>query len=214
MSIDPQFVVSLKGRSYPLYAGVLDAATKAGLKSLTTTIVQIPSPENGNMAVVMARAEFEDGRVFEDVGDASPQNTSPQIATAALRMAATRAKGRVLRDAVNVGQTLLEELPDLDEEIERPETATARGAGNGRDHYGAEPGRPTGAGTRSVVAESAAPALKTRAAAPSAAPEAPEAMVCSTPSCGKALTKGQYEVSLRAYGQPLCPACQKAAAKT
>jgi len=37
-------------------------------------------------------------------------------------------------------------------------------------------------------------------------------MVCSTATCGKPLTKGQYEVSLRAYGQPLCPACQKAAA--
>lgn len=32
---------------------------------------------------------------------------------------------------------------------------------------------------------------------------------CSGVDCGKALTKGQYDVSLRAYGQPLCPACQK-----
>src|SRR5207248_2733402 len=100
-------VVTLKGRDYPLYAGALDSATKAGLKSLTTRIVQIPSPENGNMAVVMARAEFEDGRVFEDVGDCSPASTSPQLAAASLRLASTRAKGRVLRDAVNVAQTLL-----------------------------------------------------------------------------------------------------------
>jgi hypothetical protein len=71
MPIDPQFIVSLKGRSYPVWAGVLDAATKAGLRSLTTRVVQIPSSENGHLAVVMARAEFEDGRVFEDVGDCS-----------------------------------------------------------------------------------------------------------------------------------------------
>lgn len=37
-----------------------------------------------------------------------------------------------------------------------------------------------------------------------------EAPVCSQPGCGKPLTRGQHEVSLRAYGRPLCPACQKA----
>src|SRR5438067_2856701 len=111
MAISKEFVVSLKGKEYPLFAGVLDAATRAGLKSLTTRIVQIPTLENGGLAVVMARAEFEDGRVFEDVGDASPANCSSQIAAAALRIASTRAKGRCLRDALNVGQTLYEELP-------------------------------------------------------------------------------------------------------
>src|SRR5436190_23078766 len=117
ISIDPRFIVQLKGKEYPLFAGVLDAATRAGLKSLTTRIVQIPTPENGNLAVVMARAEFEDGRVFEDVGDCSPASTSQQLAAALLRLASTRAKGRVLRDSINVGQTLLEELPDLDLEV-------------------------------------------------------------------------------------------------
>lgn len=112
MAINPEFKVNLKGRDYVVYAGVLDAATKAGLKSLTTRVVQIPAPDNGHVAVVMARAEFEDGRVFEDVGDASPANCSAQIAAAALRMASTRGKGRVLRDAINLGETLLEELPD------------------------------------------------------------------------------------------------------
>jgi hypothetical protein len=118
--IQPQFIINLKGRSYPTWAGVLDAATKAGLRSLTTRVVQIPSAENGGMAIVMARAEFEDGRVFEDVGDASPANCSAQIATAAVRMASTRAKGRCLRDAINVGQTMFEELPD--QQPAEPET--------------------------------------------------------------------------------------------
>ena len=116
MSISKEFIVNLRGKEYPVFAGVLDAATKAGLRSLTTRVVQIPAPENGHLAVVVARAEFEDGRVFEDVGDCSPASTSPQLAAAALRLASTRAKGRVLRDAINVGQTMFEELPDLDEE--------------------------------------------------------------------------------------------------
>lgn len=111
--IDKKFLVNLKGREYPTWPGVLDAATQAGLRSLTTRVLQVPSADNGGMAIVMARAEFEDGRVFEDVGDASPANCSAQIASAALRMASTRAKGRCLRDAINCGATMFEELPDL-----------------------------------------------------------------------------------------------------
>mgnify|MGYP001569158325 CR=1 FL=1 len=110
--IDPKFIVRLKGKDYPTWPGILDAATKAGLRSLTTRVLQVPVSDNGNLAVVMARAEFEDGRVYEDVGDCSPASTSPQLASAALRLASTRAKGRVLRDAINVGMTMYEELPD------------------------------------------------------------------------------------------------------
>lgn len=110
--IEERFYVTLKGRRYPLYAGVLLAAHAAGLRNLEVKPLQIPTAENGWMAVCEAIAVFEDGRTFSDIGDASPQNCSPQIATAALRMASTRAKGRVLRDAIGLGETLREELPD------------------------------------------------------------------------------------------------------
>jgi hypothetical protein len=135
--ISKEFIVHLKGKDYPVFAGVLDAATKAGLRSLTTRIIQVPAAENGHLAVVMARAEFDDGRVFEDVGDCSPQSTSPQLASASLRLASTRAKGRVLRDSINVGQTMFEELPDMNSEdatdapIERPRSGGERVQGNG-----------------------------------------------------------------------------------
>ena len=46
-----------------------------------------------------------------------------------------------------------------------------------------------------------------------AAKAAPSELACSRPDCGKPLTKGQYDVSVRAYGQPLCPACQKQQAR-
>jgi hypothetical protein len=225
MSIDPRFIVSLRGRDFPQFAGVLDAATKAGLRSLRTTVIQIPSPENGHLAVVMARAEFEDGRVFEDVGDCSPASTSPQLAAAALRLASTRAKGRVLRDSINVGQTLLEELPDLDEAGQEP--AAAGPFRTGGPLYVAEPAsrpaagepasHPESARPRATAGErpapsaaarsSSAPARESAAAAP--ARNGSEKMECSNPGCGKPLTKGQHDVSLRSYGQPLCPACQK-----
>jgi hypothetical protein len=220
MTIDPRFIVTLRNRDFPLYAGVLDAATKAGLRSLRTTVLQIPSSENGHLAVVMARAEFDDGRVFEDVGDCSPASTSPQLAAASLRLASTRAKGRVLRDSINVGQTLLEELPDL--EIEAGQDLPGQSRASAPSLYVAEPA------PRAVTPEAPrpAPAERTPAASRAAAPRAagsPErenagpapaknghgTMECSNPGCGKPLTKGQHDVSLRSYGQPLCPSCQK-----
>jgi hypothetical protein len=184
MSIDPQFVVNLKGKSYPMYAGVLDAATKAGLKSLTTTLVQLIPVDRGYMAVVQARAEFEDGRVFEDLGDASPFNCSPQIATAAIRMASTRAKGRVLRDALNIGQTLLEELPD-----EETNGHGERGNGNGAERHAGAAARPPAQSRR----EAAAPAQAGGAAAGAGVGEA--AVVCEEDGCGIQLTKNQVAMS-------------------
>lgn len=220
MSIDPRFIVTLKNRDYPVFAGVLDAATKAGLRSLRTTVLQIPSPENGHLAVVMARAEFEDGRVFEDVGDCSPASTSPQLASAALRLASTRAKGRVLRDSINVGQTLLEELPDLDVEVGHELPGQPRAGGP--SFYVAEPApRPvTPEAPRPAPAERAPAGARAAASRNSGTPERESAaptptkngngtMECSNPGCGKPLTKGQHDVSLRSYGQPLCPSCQK-----
>lgn len=127
-SIRPEFMVDLKGKAYCTWPGVLDAATRAGLKSLTTTLEQLTATDKGYFAVVKARAEFEDGRVFEDYGDAGPQNCSPQMASASIRLASTRAKGRCLRDAINCGQTMREELPDRDEE-----QPTARSPSNGAE---------------------------------------------------------------------------------
>lgn len=34
-------------------------------------------------------------------------------------------------------------------------------------------------------------------------------VTCSNEDCGKELTKGQADYSTKAFGQPLCPACQK-----
>lgn len=180
--MDTKFMVKLKNKDYPLFAGVLDMAHKAGLKSLTTEVIQIPSPENGLMAVVKARAEFDDGRVFEDIGDCSPTSTTPQLASSSIRLASTRAKGRVLRDAVNVGQTLLEELPDMHDAQHEPAGEASR----------AYQGRQDSAQSKPAAAQSA---------------EGGQSLVCT--GCNATLTKGQYEVSLRAYGRPMCPLCQR-----
>ncbi len=47
---------------------------------------------------------------------------------------------------------------------------------------------------------------------PEAAPPIPS-LVCSGDECGRPLTKGQHDISMRAFGQPLCPACQRQQAR-
>jgi hypothetical protein len=81
---------------------------------------------------------------------------------------------------------------------------------------GASPGaRPTNGAAATAAPESAGDRAAARTQPGAAAPAAaPGAMLCSGADCGKPLTKGQHDVSLRAFGQPLCPACQKQRARS
>ena len=110
-----EFLIVRQGKQYVLFAGLLDEAHQNGLRGIDTELVQVPTAENGNVAVVKATVEMEDGRTFSGIGDASPENVGRNIVPHIIRMAETRAKARALRDAVNVGATALEELSDGDE---------------------------------------------------------------------------------------------------
>lgn len=105
----PEFIVERDGKSFVLYAGLLDEAHQQGLKAIRTTLIQIPSDENGVVAICQAVVETEKG-TFSGIGDASPANVTRIMAQHIIRMAETRAKARALRDAVNVGAAALEEL--------------------------------------------------------------------------------------------------------
>ncbi|MDI7246606.1 MAG: hypothetical protein QME92_03925 [Bacillota bacterium] len=107
-----RFVKTLQGKDYVLYGGLLQLARQHGLKRITTNIVQIPSPDNGMYAVVEAEIEIENG-LFKEVGDASPESVNRAIQPHILRMAATRAKARAMRDAVGIDLVALEELGDV-----------------------------------------------------------------------------------------------------
>jgi hypothetical protein len=110
-----EFMITRQGKQYVLFAGLLDEAHERGLKGIDTELIQVPTEENGRVAVVKATVEMEDGRTFSGIGDASPDNVGRNIAPHIIRMAETRAKARALRDAVNVGATALEELSDGDD---------------------------------------------------------------------------------------------------
>lgn len=115
-----EFMIMRQGKQYVLYQGLLDEAHARGLRGIDTDLVQVPTAENNNVALVKAVVEMEpqegssEPKSFSGLGDASPENVGRNIVPHIIRMAETRAKARALRDAVNVGATSLEELSDAD----------------------------------------------------------------------------------------------------
>lgn len=109
------------------YQGLLAKAHDEGLSRITTSVVQAPSPENGETAIVQAVVTTKRGE-FTGIGDANPTNVSRRMAPHLLRMAETRAKARAIRDAVNIGLVALEELGDLAEEgtVERSDAPASQ----------------------------------------------------------------------------------------
>lgn len=125
--LDKQFVTQFQGKDFVLYSGLLDLAHQKGILRISVDVEQFPTDENGNVAVCKAIVESVTGEEFIEWGDASPKNVNRKIAVHILRMAATRAKARALRDFTNIGMTCMEELGGMDETDETPPaTSTTR----------------------------------------------------------------------------------------
>jgi hypothetical protein len=116
-NLDPRFIKNLKGKDFVLYSGLLDLGHQIGIQSMNIEAIQFPTKDNGNEAICKAIVTSVDGRVFTEIGDANPKNVNVQIAVHVIRMAATRAKARALRDFTNIGMTCLEELGDIENVI-------------------------------------------------------------------------------------------------
>ncbi|CAN5786073.1 hypothetical protein BH20ACT11_BH20ACT11_04330 [soil metagenome] len=162
-----EFKIQRQGKTYVLFAGLLDEAHNRGIHGIDTEVVQVPDEANGNVAIVKAVVEMTDSqsdetRHFGGIGDASPDNVNRSMQKVLIRMAETRAKARALRDAVNVAATSLEELDDRDDS----EGSGSHGSGNvrglprqdernGRQHSsGARSSERTGAGVADSAGDS------------------------------------------------------------
>ena len=118
--LDDRFIMTLKGKDFVVYAGLLDLAHQKGLQSITVDAIQYPTKDNGFEAICRATVESKTGEVFIELGDANPKNTNQMVVNHIIRMAATRAKARALRDFTNIGMTCLEELGDYDDVVADP----------------------------------------------------------------------------------------------
>jgi len=106
--IPAQHVVLIQGHPFVKFAGLLQMAHERGLVALTADWTY----NDGELSLAHAVATFQDGRRFEESGDATPANTNRKVAPHFRRVALTRAKARVLRDALGVELVAVEELSD------------------------------------------------------------------------------------------------------
>jgi hypothetical protein len=181
----PEGIVMLSGKPFPTRPYVLNKAHEAGLLQIDTELLQIPNAQNGNVAIVKATVTLKgepENLIFSAHGDASPANVKSHMVSAIIRLAETRATGRALRDSVNVGQTLLEEMPD--EETAPP----------------ANPARPA----RPIVARHAAvgPARPDAGADAAPAAAALDPYFCAV--CGVEVEEDTARGALKHFNQVLC----------
>ena len=105
--IDPKFIVLIQNKPFVRFAGLLQRAHKRGLQELKADWTY----NDAELSLATATATFPFG-VFTEGGDATPSNVTKKVATHFRRVALTRAKARVLRDALGVDLVAVEELAE------------------------------------------------------------------------------------------------------
>lgn len=122
--IDERYIVNIKGTQFVKYEGLLNEAHNKGLVSIEVNLIQCPNAENNNVCICRATAIGKNGENYSDYGDASPVSVDIKIVPHIIRMAATRAKARALRDFTNIGICALEEVNLSEIEDRNPEPVT------------------------------------------------------------------------------------------
>jgi hypothetical protein len=103
-----KWIVTIHGKETIRYQGLLAMAHAQGLMHFGARFTEVTEKR----ATAWAWAHFKDGRKFYEAGDATSDNVQPGVRKAWMRMALTRAKARMLRDALNIGIVSTEELED------------------------------------------------------------------------------------------------------
>ena len=101
-------LVTISGKQFVTYGGLLAMAHEKGLTSLSAHFISVTS----DLALAEATAEFSDGTTFSECADASPTSVGSKVKAHFPRIACTRAKARALRDGLNIHLVALEELGD------------------------------------------------------------------------------------------------------
>jgi len=187
--LDDRFITKIQGREFVVYSGVLDLAHQKGLKSIIVEAIQLPTQDNGMEAICKAFVESVHCEEYIEYGDANPKNVNAKIASHILRMAATRAKARALRDFTNIGMTCLEELGDL-KDVAIPKDNSAWRAPSGKAGKPA-PEKPT----------RKAPPKEVKPVPGSAPPDKTQKKADPIGGIGGRLTKAQFNAILNLAGR-------------
>ena len=107
-AVPAQYVVTIQGKAFVRFAGLLTMAHERGLVSLTVGWTY----NDVELSLAQAVATFQDGRRFEECGDATPANVTKKVAPHFRRVALTRALARCLRHALGVDLVAVEELAE------------------------------------------------------------------------------------------------------
>ncbi len=113
VGIDDEDVKDFRGKDHVLFKALLDRAHRfVGIRNTHLEFVQIPSKDNGDRTILLATIEFADGTTYQEVGDcdAASLGKASMVLPHAIRMAATRAYGRVLRMKLNIAESMTEEF--------------------------------------------------------------------------------------------------------
>lgn len=105
-TIPREFILSIHGKEFVQYAGLLAMAHTQGLTKLEARFISV----GDTRALAEATATFADGRSFSEAADATPENVNKGVKAHYARCALTRAKARCLRDALNISMCSVEEL--------------------------------------------------------------------------------------------------------
>jgi hypothetical protein len=104
------FTITYQGVSYVLFEGLLLAAHDRGALSITTRVLQFPTPENGHHAICQARVTTDAG-AYSCLGNANPGNTKQSDPSVLLYLAQVRAKAHAICDALNLNLMPFEDVP-------------------------------------------------------------------------------------------------------
>lgn len=112
--INQSKVVNIRGKDVATYEAALDYAHQCGIAELAVNLIQSPDASNNNTAICSAKLKTEDGKLFEDIGDANPNNVPRGCVDSFIRVASARAKSRVISDAYNLKSLLGDSSNSID----------------------------------------------------------------------------------------------------
>jgi len=108
--VDDKNIISLQGKEFITFAGLLQKAHASGLQEIRTTMLTEPTAETIVFKSEVIMLQKGVTKTYTGYGDANKDNVGRMILPHKLRMSETRANARALRLATNIGMCSVEEL--------------------------------------------------------------------------------------------------------